>query len=415
MEFIFQPNQDSRLGEYLLENLAGPWTCFRAAVAFIKRSGTRHIKQALSDFVHNSEVEIIAGIDHRGSSAAGLQDLLDAISPNGRVIVFHNRLPFTFHPKVYLFKSSQSADLLIGSGNLTEGGLFTNYEASFRLKLDLTQSDHASLLGSVERVLDSWSDTSRQTALLLDKKLLGRLAAMGRIPLLDQNVSEIEGLMSSSASLPESPSSDTEAEQKTGLDPFHFLFAAEGVPPAPKPPRTTLPGSGMAVVRAPETARRASTTESIALAATGFVMTLHRTDVGVGQTTPGASRRSPEIFVPLAARNANPDFWDWPAGFAEDPGKSGKLDRAGVRMRIGGEVVAVQMMTWPDKHDFRLRSEALRSAGDIGDVLRLEKVSSGADFDYYAEIIPQGTREHARYLALCGEQVRNSEKRYGYY
>jgi len=221
--------------------------------------------------------------------------------------------------------------------------------------------------------------------------------------------------MSSSASLPESPSSDTEAEQKTGLDPFHFLFAAEGVPPAPKPPRTTLPGSGMAVVRAPETARRASTTESIALAATGFVMTLHRTDVGVGQTTPGASRRSPEIFVPLAARNANPDFWDWPAGFAEDPGKSGKLDRAGVRMRIGGEVVAVQMMTWPDKHDFRLRSEALRSAGDIGDVLRLEKVSSGADFDYYAEIIPQGTREHARYLALCGEQVRNSEKRYGYY
>ena len=66
------------------------------------------------------------GIDHGGSSAEGLRDLLDAVSPSGRVIVFHNRLPFTFHPKVHLFQSPAAADFTIGSGNLTEGGLFTN-------------------------------------------------------------------------------------------------------------------------------------------------------------------------------------------------------------------------------------------------------------------------------------------------
>ena len=49
-----------------------------------------------------------------------------------------------------------------------------------------------------------------------------------------------------------------------------------------------------------------------------FVMTLQRTDVGVGQTTEGTSRRSPEIFIPLAARDFDPEFWGWPRRFTTD-------------------------------------------------------------------------------------------------
>ena len=44
-------------------------------------------------------------------------------------MVFHNPLPHTFHPKLYLFKSDDHAEMVMGSGNLTEGGLYTNYEA----------------------------------------------------------------------------------------------------------------------------------------------------------------------------------------------------------------------------------------------------------------------------------------------
>lgn len=415
MEIIYQPNNEARLGDYLLENFAGTWTHFRAAVAFVKRSGTRHIRKAMSDFAQSGQVEIIAGIDHKGSSAAGLVDLLDSAGTNGRVMIFHNRLPFTFHPKVYLFKSSRSADLLIGSGNLTEGGLFTNYEASIRLKLDLTKAGHVAVLGSAESVLDYWSDTSRQTVRLLNRDLLEHLVAWGRVPSSDQDMPEIKDPTASLTLPSESSNSREETGRQPAPDSFHILFAAEGVPSAPTPTGSTFPDSGAAAAPPPANVEQASANETGRRAATVFVMTLHRTDVGVGQTTPGATRRSPEIFVPLAARNANPEFWDWPAGFAEDPGRPGKLDRAGVRMRIGGEIVAVNMMTWPDKHDFRLRCETLRSAGNIGDVLRLEKVGSDVDFDYYAEIVPEGTTEHPRYLALCSEPVRNSEKRYGYY
>ena len=112
MEFIHQPAPSHRLGDYVKANLSGSWTHFRAAVAFVKRSGTRHIAEAISAFARTSHVEIVAGIDHRGTSAEGLRDLLDAARPNGRVIVFHNRLPYTFHPKVYLFKSPGAAELL---------------------------------------------------------------------------------------------------------------------------------------------------------------------------------------------------------------------------------------------------------------------------------------------------------------
>ena len=155
---------------------------FRAAVAFIKRSGVRHIAPVLADFARADHVEVIAGIDHRGTSFEGLQDLLNAVSPEGRIIIFHNRLPFTFHPKIYLFESPSAADLMVGSGNLTEGGLFTNYEAGLRVVLDLSDSKQAAILQSIEQVLDTWADPSAGTAYVLDDTFLTRLAALDLVP-----------------------------------------------------------------------------------------------------------------------------------------------------------------------------------------------------------------------------------------
>ena len=148
---------------------------------------------------------------------------------------------------------------------------------------------------------------------------------------------------------------------------------------------------------------------------TGFVMTLQKTDVGVGQTTAGTSKRSPEIFIPLAARDFDPDFWGWPHSFTADDRKPGKMDRQNVRMRIGAGIIEANMMTWPDKHDFRIRSEFLRSAGLIGDILRMERSNGQGGFTYYVEIIPQKTTQYAQYLSLCTNPVRNSVKRWGYY
>ncbi len=89
---------------------------------------------------------MLVGIDHGGTSHEGLRDLLCSVSPNGTVVVFHIRLPHTFHPKIYLFKSTTAADIVVGSGNLAEGGLFSNYEASLRLELNLAEPRHVAAL-----------------------------------------------------------------------------------------------------------------------------------------------------------------------------------------------------------------------------------------------------------------------------
>lgn len=395
MQFIHQPSDSNRLGDYLNEGFSGPWTHFRAAVAFVKRSGTRHIEGGLASFARNHDVEIITGIDHRGTSYEGLQSLLNSVSPKGRIVVFHNPARHTFHPKVYMFKSTAAADVVVGSGNLTGGGLFSNYEAGCRLRLDLTDPDQAATLHCVEQVLDRWADPSAGTARLLDTALLDRLSALGLTP--------SEMLIASSRG------GEELNYRGLRLENDEFPFTARVEPGAPRiaAQRPGTPTSGSKATDQPEVDAEPSL---------GFVMTLQQTDVGVGQTSQGASRRSPEIFIPLAARDADTGFWHWPDGFVEDSQNPGKRDRHGVRMRLASRIVSVNMMTWPARHDFRLRSEELRSAGNVGDILRMEKVvDPNAHYEYYVEVIRQGTTQHPVYLRLCSEPVRNSQKRYGYY
>ena len=398
MDFFHQPSDSTRLGDYLIENLrlGSKWTHFRAAIAFIKRSGTRHLAPALASFATGSHAEIIAGIDHGGTSAEGLRDLLDAVSPRGRVIVFHNAGPHTFHPKIFIFRSLHAADVLIGSGNLTEGGLFTNYEAALRLRLNLAEPNHAAILDTIESVLGAWADVSTGTARVLTTSLLSQLTALGLTPSEDSTL------------LQQPPQPDESSGPQPGAAEFPFVALPEIRAPRVKPPISPPPASGK-FSQPPAHVTPATSRPDV------FVMTLQQTDVGFGQTTPGASQRSPEIFIPLVARDANPDFWGWPKAFVADPHPPGKRDRSGVRIRLAGKVETVNMMTWPAKHDFRLRCAALRSAGSIGDILRMERTDPSAGYDYYVDVIPTGTSHHFMHLTLCRHSVRNSRKKYGYY
>jgi hypothetical protein len=144
-------------------------------------------------------------------------------------------------------------------------------------------------------------------------------------------------------------------------------------------------------------------------------MTLQRTDAGVGQLTPGASRRSPEVFIPLRARDDDPAFWGWPDEFEQSESRPGKWDRHGVRMRLDDEVLRANWMVWT-KADLRLRHAKLRDAGRVGDLIRIERVADPAEYDYQVFIVPAGSAEYDQYAALCGRALGgNSRKRYGYY
>ncbi|HTV43263.1 MAG TPA: phospholipase D family protein [Candidatus Sulfotelmatobacter sp.] len=392
IQLIHHPEGEQRLGDFLAENLKKPsWKVFRAAVAFVKRSGVKHLAKPLGSFITHGTTKISVGIDHGVTSAEGLADLLVAVGSSGGVWVLHNETAQrpTFHPKIFLFSNENAAECFVGSGNLTEGGLFTNYEAFVHVQLDRKNPDDEKFFLALEALLDEWTNPKHETVKPLTTELIKELHENGYVPTEAeiQRTNEAVKVIQQTSAI------------KRGVK---KLFGATRVKPA---------------------ARAEPIEEKLALkilqpegkGLCGFVMTLQQTDAGTGQVTLGASKRSPEIFIPLAARDANPAFWGWRKLFTQDPGKPGKWDRHAVQIRLGGQIAPVNMMTWPDKSDFRLRSAALRDAGAVGDILRIELADGKAGYDYYVEIVPAGSTDFARYQALCTNRVRNSKKQWGYY
>jgi HKD family nuclease len=349
--FIAQPSDAFRLGDFLVESLKNNnWTEFRAAVAFVKRSGTKHVSSVLAEFSKRASVNITAGIDSNGSSAEGLQDLISAVSETGKLWIFHNANSSTFHPKIYLFKNATNAELVIGSGNLTEGGLYTNYEGNIRFKINLNDPIHRSILADVEGALNSWSTPIAGICLRLDDALLKKLMDSGRV-------------------LPEALTRDTEERgpDKIADSPAKrdSLFKVAKVRAAPK---ALAPIHGVKRSQKPSadltaSAKRFASTATVRT----FVMTLQDTDVGYGQKTPDAQARSAEIFIPVRAIDTNPAFWGWPNLFKVDkkwsakPGTriaariaSGrpsmrplvKMDRTGVKIRTAKPKGFVTATIW---------------------------------------------------------------------
>jgi HKD family nuclease len=413
VQFVAQPAAEFRIGDFLKQSLAdAQWAEFRAAVAFVKRSGTKHVYGSLEEFSKRGGiVRISAGLDGGGTSAEGLTDLIRSLGDRGQVFVFKNANSSTFHPKIYLFSNATAAEVIIGSGNFTEGGLFTNYEASVLLRLSLSVADDAALLAKIVEALDIWSTPAEGLCYALDAALIGRLVQEGHIP-DEQHAWADEKVAKEDANIGE-----------------QGLFAHHAVQPAPKTAKAAASATASAENAAPQPEDDEGLevpTPPAVPAQTGkyktFLMTLQRTDVGVGQTTKGTARRSPEIFIPLIARDTDPDFWGWPGLFVEDatwqgPRDSdgrGKMDRAGVMFRLGGAVFPVHMFYNPDKRDLRLRSEHIRSAGAIGDILYIERSDGKGGFSYYADVVPTSSPRHPELLAKCTSAVKNSMKLFGY-
>jgi HKD family nuclease len=124
-EILEQALADERLSE------------FTAVVAWAKQSGLRRIRPLLSAFrARGGCARIVLGVDEGGASIEGLRA---AITDFNEALVLHDWAAGTFHPKLYMISGEEASIVVIGSSNLTRGGLITNYEAGVCLELDLAQ------------------------------------------------------------------------------------------------------------------------------------------------------------------------------------------------------------------------------------------------------------------------------------
>jgi HKD family nuclease len=117
-------------------------TSVKIAVAFVRRTGIDEIYKPL-DYamnVNKAQVELIAGLDFKTTDSGALFALkeIERTHNNFNFYCFgdkrdnHNDL--IFHPKMYLFETSLSRNTkytsILGSSNLTGGGLTSNFEVN---------------------------------------------------------------------------------------------------------------------------------------------------------------------------------------------------------------------------------------------------------------------------------------------
>lgn len=128
MELMNQPFT-GQLGNRLIELLDVPdYHTLNIVVAFAKNSGVLRIKDALERFrKRGGKINTYVGVDLGGTSYEALTALLlhtDSLN------VVHSEKGQTFHAKIYQFIGNDKGLVVVGSHNLTGGGLWSNFESS---------------------------------------------------------------------------------------------------------------------------------------------------------------------------------------------------------------------------------------------------------------------------------------------
>ena len=120
------------------------------SVAFAKSQGVSIIKQALEKSEGKSTVFV--GIRNGITSFQALEMILET---GAKLYVVDTGSHTTiFHPKMYLARFEKSVTVIIGSANLTLGGLCNNIEASSILELDLSSTDDNRFVDQAESAFD---------------------------------------------------------------------------------------------------------------------------------------------------------------------------------------------------------------------------------------------------------------------
>lgn len=144
MELMNQP-LNGQLGNRLIELLDSPhYHTLNIVVAFAKNSGVLRVKDSFERFrERGGKINAYVGVDLGVTSYEALNALL--LCTNSLSIV-HSEKSQTFHSKIYQFLGDSIGMIIIGSHNLTGGGLWTNFESSSHITLDKSNPDDIEIL-----------------------------------------------------------------------------------------------------------------------------------------------------------------------------------------------------------------------------------------------------------------------------
>lgn len=148
------------------------------SVAFVNSGGVKLLEAEFKK--HCAKATAFIGIRNDITSLQAAKRLLDlgitlyVVDTGSRSVIYH--------PKIYLVKGKRKTNLIIGSANLTPGGLNNNIEASILTDYDMTRAADRLLVKSIEKAFDEQPKKNPKNVLeittgaqlddLLDKGLL---------------------------------------------------------------------------------------------------------------------------------------------------------------------------------------------------------------------------------------------------
>lgn len=140
-----------QLGNRLIDLLDSPnYHTLNIVVAFAKNSGVLRIKDSLQRFrERGGKVNVYVGVDLGGTSYEALTVLL---SHTDSLSIVHSEKGQTFHTKIYQFSGEEKGLVIVGSHNLTGGGLWTNFESSVLISVSKSSIEEVNL----QRGLDDY-------------------------------------------------------------------------------------------------------------------------------------------------------------------------------------------------------------------------------------------------------------------
>ena len=403
MHHIINQPWDGRcvqMGDWITRLLASEtprFEIFRACVAFAKASGVLRLAPSLQRFMdRGSRVEIVVGIDEDITT----RQALELVMQFSTVAYVFNNPAATFHPKVYLFEiPDQQAVAFVGSSNLTVGGLYTNYEANLGVDLDLTQPADRESYRRICAIFANACDTISGNALRLDATTIEQLAQSGAVG-------------------DEARSRGRRARVRRTEPAAPPLFPR--APVLPSPPID--PSVAGLIPRIEQTGDEEADSEAIAALQPerAFMMILGSRDT---RQQKGYSR---DVYIPLAARERAPDFWDWPdaltTGSETTVGQylERRVDILVRPVRGTAQVVEdVRLYYYDIKHEFRLNCSRLIEGAQKGDLLVIQRSPGGTFFEgrsyaFEAAVIPTSSPGYEAFVRECRNQVSGSPKRWGY-
>lgn len=133
MELRLVENDQASMAAALEEACRGA-AAVRAAVAFAKEGGVAASPGLLSCVDRGARVQLLAGVDYQLTDLAAIARF--ERPPSEARVYLHpdSSARAIFHPKLYLAESGESATAIVGSSNLTAGGLSANVEANILIR-----------------------------------------------------------------------------------------------------------------------------------------------------------------------------------------------------------------------------------------------------------------------------------------